>query len=118
MLDLGVWMALQNVVEKMHYRKRTELGSLCRTVEDAWKEFQPIKLTNVYRRWKMVLDLIIEDEGGDDLVESKRGKLYRAPSEEAEDLDSDENENEAQGDESTITADDIEAFEHSIGSEC
>ena len=32
----------------------------------------------------MVLDLIIDDEGGNRLVESKRGKLYRAPPEEAE----------------------------------
>ena len=32
----------------------------------------------------MVLDLIIDDEGGNRLVESKRGKLYRASPEEAE----------------------------------
>ena len=34
----------------------------------------------------MVLDLIIEDEGGDRLAESRRGKLFRAPIDEAEDI--------------------------------
>ena len=37
----------------------------------------------------MVLDLIINDNGGDRLIEAKRGKLYRAPSPEMEDLDED-----------------------------
>ena len=40
----------------------------------------------------MVLDLIIEDEGGNTKVESKRGKLYREPSHEAEVLDVDDEE--------------------------
>ena len=89
MLDLGVWMALQNVVEKLHFRKRTEVEALCRTVEAAWKILEPIKLENVYARWLKVLDLIIEDDGGDRLVESKRGKLYREPPNKFESLDDD-----------------------------
>jgi len=79
MLDLGVWMALQSVVEKMHFRKRVQTDALARTVESSWDKLEPIKLTNVWNRWKMVLDLIIEDNGGDALVEAKRGKLYRTP---------------------------------------
>ena len=75
-LDLGVWMALQNVVEKLHFRKRMETKALCSTVVDAWKSTQPIKLLNIYSRWLLVLDLIIEDKGGNRLVEMKRGKLY------------------------------------------
>ena len=93
MLDLGVWMALQNVVEKLHFKKRMELTSLCNTVEDAWDELESVKLTNVFTRWKMVLDLIIEDNGGDRLVEARRGKLYREPSaDELEDGDADEDD--------------------------
>ena len=34
-------------------------------------------------RWRLVLDLIIENKGSDRFVESKRRKLFRAPSEEA-----------------------------------
>ena len=89
MLDLGVWMALQNVVEKLHFRQRTEIEALCRTVEAAWKVLEPIKLENVYARWPKVLDLIIEDDGGDRFVESKRGKLYNEPPNEIESLDDD-----------------------------
>ena len=72
----------------MHIGKRMELNALCKTVEDAWGELDPVKLQNVYTRWKMVLDLIIEDNGGNRLVEARRGKLYREPSaEELEDGD-------------------------------
>ena len=90
MLDLGVWMAFQNVVEKMHFKKRKEAEALCGTVREAWKQLDPVKLENVYNRWKMVLDLIIEDEGGNAKVESKRGKLYREPPPEAECLEKEE----------------------------
>ena len=92
MLDLGVWMALQNVVEKLHFRQRKEVGALCRTVEDAWKKLKTVKLENVFSRWLKVLELIIEDDGGDRLVESKRGKLYNEPPNEIESLDDDDDE--------------------------
>ena len=86
MLDLGVWMAFQNVVEKLHFRKRVEANALHRTVQKAWEDLEPIKLTNVYKRWEMVLDLIIDDDGGNALVETKRGKLFRAPTAAPENL--------------------------------
>ena len=72
MLDLGVWMAFQHVVKKMHFKKRKEAEALCKTVNVAWKQLDPVKLGNVYKRWKLVLDLIIEDKGGNAKVESKR----------------------------------------------
>ena len=84
MLDLGIWMAIQSVVEKLHFGCMKENNALARTVDKAWEELEPVKLTNVFNRWKLVLDLIIDDEGGNRKVESKRGKLFRAPPEEAE----------------------------------
>ena len=88
-------MALQNVVEKLHYKKRMEMTALCNTVEKAWGELETVKLQNVFTRWKMVLDLIIEDNGGDRLVEARRGKLYREPSaDELEDGDAEEDEDD------------------------
>ena len=48
MLDLGVWMAFQNVVELLHFRQRMEVQSLARTVRKSWGELNPVKLTNVY----------------------------------------------------------------------
>ena len=84
MLDLGIWMAFQNVVEKLHFGCMKENNALARTVDKAWEELEPVKLINVFNLWKLVLDLIIDDEGGNRKVESKRGKLFRAPPEEAE----------------------------------
>ena len=80
---------------------------LARTVRKSWGELDPVKLTNVYNRWKLVLDLIIKDEGGDRKVESKRGKLFRAPSDEAEVLGVPVNE--AQAEEEAISAVECEA---------
>ena len=64
-------MALQNVVEKINFRKHIKSKALCNTVTDAWKKLDSIKLQNVYNSWLMVLDLIIDDNGGNALVEKK-----------------------------------------------
>ena len=56
---------------------------MARTTEDAWDELESIKLANVWNRWRLVLDLIIEDEGGDRKVVAKRGKIFRVPAEKA-----------------------------------
>ena len=62
-------------------------------MEEVWGKREQVKLHNVYTRWKMVLDLIIEDDGGDRLVEARRGKLYREPSAvELEDGDANDND--------------------------
>ena len=47
MLDLGVWMAFQNVVEKLHFCQRTEMKALVNAVNKAWDELEPIKLENI-----------------------------------------------------------------------
>ena len=72
-------MAFQNVVEKIHAGKVRERDTLARTVKEAWRKMEPVKLTNVWHCWRLVLDLIIEDNSGSRKVESKRGKLFRAP---------------------------------------
>ena len=98
MLDLGVWMAFQNVVEKQHVGSLKEANCLARTVDRAWEDLEPVKLENVWNRWRLVLDLIIEDDGGNQLVESKRGKLFRAPPDEAEVIEDVVNEEDTDGD--------------------
>ena len=52
MLDLGVWMALQNVFERLHLRMHIEPNTLCNIVEEVWKKLDSIKLQNVYNHWK------------------------------------------------------------------
>jgi len=37
------------------------------------------KISNVISRIPIVLELIVEDQGGNDLVETRRGHLARAP---------------------------------------
>ena len=89
MLDLRAWMALQNVVERLSFRNRKDKEVLAKTVEATWLKSEPTKLTDIWNRWLMVINLIIKDEDRDRLVESRRGKRFRAPTDEAEDIDTD-----------------------------
>ena len=56
-------------------------------MDEARDKFESVKLTNIWHRWRLVLDLIIEDKGGDRLVESRRGKLFRTLSDKVEDME-------------------------------
>ena len=77
MLDLGIWMNLQNIVEKVHKANNTgtsDPDDLDESVMKAWNVFGgTLKMREVANRWKLVLDLIIADNGGNDKVESCRG---------------------------------------------
>ena len=78
-LDLGVWCALQSIVEKQHRGKRCQASALVETVADVWRTTEISRiLTNVFDRMKKVLVLIVEAEGKNDLVETKRGKRFRS----------------------------------------
>merc|ERR1711935_831459 len=79
LLDLGVWCSLQSQVEKEHYMKRTDLNALAKSVDNAWKNDATIKemIGKVWSRLRNVLFNIREDKGGNNLVETKRGKKHR-----------------------------------------
>jgi len=47
MLDLGVWMAFQCVVEKEHFHQQKEMSALARTVDQVWENLESIKLKHV-----------------------------------------------------------------------
>ena len=90
MLDLGVWMHLQHHLVKLtHIRKRCTLKALWESMANAWGTISQQALTNVYKCWKKVIELMIEAGGSSRLVEKRRGKLFTAPSEEAEMWDDD-----------------------------
>ena len=77
MLDLGVWMSIQSKVENVHHRRRCQVDALCRSIEDAWENhLLEDAFANVFSRLRVVLSLIVEDNGGNELVEKKRGKLF------------------------------------------
>ena len=50
MLDLGVWMALKNVAERIHFNRREKLDALLHTTENMWGELKSMKLTNVWNQ--------------------------------------------------------------------
>ena len=75
LLDLGTWMSLQSRVENIQHSKVMRPDTLAESVLDAWKTFSENReiLKKITTRWEKVLDLIIKDNGGNDLVESERG---------------------------------------------
>ena len=73
-LDLGVWMALQAAVEREHYLKRCNATALVNSVMKTWVDGHlDHAITKVFLRLKPVLCNILEANGANDLVESKRG---------------------------------------------
>ena len=78
MLDLGVWACAQSATEREHLFKCGNADSLERSVKKAWTNLVSLEaLTKVHDRFKVVLALIVEDKGKNNLVEKKRGKLFR-----------------------------------------
>ena len=50
MLDHGIWMAFQKVVENQPVGCMKEANCLARTVNVAWTDLEPVKLKNVWKR--------------------------------------------------------------------
>lgn len=74
-LDLGVWCCLQAAVEKTHYMRRCEVNALVASVMETWENGHlDESISKVFSRLKIVLHLIHEAKGRNDLVETKRGK--------------------------------------------
>jgi hypothetical protein len=82
LLDLGYhWRSMQARVEIAHRTKRMNETSLVETVMHVWQASgQDVRmaLKKIAARWSMVLDLILEDNGGNDKVEANRGRLFQS----------------------------------------
>jgi len=77
-LDLGIWLSIQAAVEKKMHMRRGDKEALAMAVLDAWENGLSSKsFTKVCDRLQNVLALIVEDKGGNALVEEKRGKEFR-----------------------------------------
>ena len=79
LLDLGVWMAIQSLVEKLSWHDRYDESVLSQQVMNAWNDLQQSTLDKVYKRWELVLNLIQYDNGGNKFIERYRGKLTNDP---------------------------------------
>jgi hypothetical protein len=78
MLDLGAWMSIQHVVEQLHCNHVMNERVLSETVLEAFDKFDGYtKLGAIARRWELVLDLILDDDGDNNLVEHKHGMLTK-----------------------------------------
>ena len=76
-LDLGIWCGLQATVEKTHYMRCCAVEALVRSVYETWEKGELNEvITKVFNRLKIVLVLIIECDGGNELVKTKRGKFF------------------------------------------
>ena len=68
---MWAWMSIQSVVEELHHQRLMNEDALADTVMQAFEEFDgKTKLAAIAVRWELVLDLILEDKGGNDLVKT------------------------------------------------
>lgn len=86
MLDLGTWFSLQSKVEMNHKNKVMNKDVLANTVEKCWNDVDMNEtiLKKVHKRWKLVLELIVQGKGSNNLVEKHWGlkaKLLDMPKE-------------------------------------
>ena len=58
---------------KYHRRKVKKHYSVSQSVNNAWRDVEEHKLTKIWERFLQVLDLIIQDQGGNNLLESNWG---------------------------------------------
>jgi hypothetical protein len=79
-LDLGIWCSLQWAVDKLMRGKRGDMEALDQGVREVWNNSPELSTAfgNVWTRLGRVLQLIVEDSGGNELVEKKRGKRWAA----------------------------------------
>ena len=74
-LDLGIWMSLQSAVEKKHKGRCCNPEVLNKTVMEVWDDVASVDaFKNVFGKLPKIYSLILMNEGGNDLVETNRGK--------------------------------------------
>jgi uncharacterized protein (DUF2267 family) len=95
-LDLGIWLSIQAAVEKRMHMRRGDKEALANAVIETWESHLSTEaFTRVCDRLRNVLSLIAEDNGGNALVEEKRGKAFRGldlPEQEQPEEDDEEEE--------------------------
>lgn len=78
-LDLGLWRSIQSSAEQIHNYRATFADALVLSVNKAWENLlTSYTITSVFNRIPIVLDLIMEDNGGNNRVEERRGHCHRA----------------------------------------
>ena len=65
-------------VEGKHRNRTREPDALALSVQEAWRDLPATTITKIFDRIPVVLDLIVDHGGNNDLVETRRG-LIQAP---------------------------------------
>jgi hypothetical protein len=73
LLDLGFWATHQAIVYRLHRLCRMDPDALARTVRQAFLLVEAGTVTSIFKRWELVLELIISGGGSNEFVESRRG---------------------------------------------
>jgi hypothetical protein len=74
-LDLGTWMSIQSNVEELHKTRHMKVNVLAKSVEEAFRHYDSYeRIMKIDKKWKLNMQLILLDKGGNDLIEHKRGK--------------------------------------------
>ena len=77
LLDLGEWMSLQSYIETIHCGKVMQSDELANSVKLAFDGISKEVLVNVYKQWKMVLQLTVSGKGTNEIVEKHRWSLTK-----------------------------------------
>lgn len=78
-LDLGIWMSLQAAVEREHRNRRQDPNTLHETVMKVWDAVASEEaFQNVFKKLPIIYANIKNNLGGNDTVESNRGKAGAA----------------------------------------
>ena len=74
-LDLGIWMSLQSAVEKEHRGQKNDANALDKTVMKVWANVASKEaFLNVFGKLPVIYNNIKRSRGGNNLVETRRGK--------------------------------------------
>ena len=76
MLDFGVWMVFQLVVERIHKGKVMQSDELAKSLMTASNNIDTSVFEKVHERWKLILHLIMSGKGTNEVVEQHRGLGY------------------------------------------
>jgi len=73
-LDLGVWMSVQSHVERAHRNRARDPDTLALTVQESWRDLPSDPIQKIFDRIPVNLELIVENRGSNDFVETRRGR--------------------------------------------
>ena len=78
-LDLGLWQSIQPWVEEQQFSKTTIADALSRSALEAWQNLPIATISSIFWWVPGVLQLLVDDNGGNNLVQERRGRRSHAP---------------------------------------